>query len=223
MKSSSLVILIILIGCGGTSFDGDLASGINYDLTCPCAPRRGVSSGLAYLPDLMWSAPRLYVCLDSGTDEQKTWVREAIQRTWGDASALGLIWECGHAFPSQQVHIAIADHFDIAGLGAQVNLLLGGLTLGTLFDTEYDLRRQAVYGFGFVLGFTAEQDRADTPASCQTLHRFPSYAIRVLGAWDDRSVMNDCNPRQYNGGLLSEGDIAGAQRVYGEPPTCACW
>jgi hypothetical protein len=132
---------------------------------------------------------------------------------------------CGHRFPDQEIHIKISDHFEIHGLGVQLNLVPGGLTLGTVFNTEYEMRMQATYGFGFVMGFTALQDRYDTPASCQTLHRFPSYAVRVLGAWDDKSVMNDCNTLRYNGGLLSEGDTAGAQQVYGEPEpsTCTCW
>lgn len=212
--------LLALISCGGSA--PHAPAGINYDATCPCLPKRGVTSGLAYMPDLVWPRSDVAICFENGTDTQKEWVKDAVTRTWGATSRIEFTgWKAcvGTAASQQDVHVFFSDHFEIHGIGVQLNHYTHGVTIGSLNGTELDLRTQAVFGFGFVMGFTAEQDRGDAP--CVSINRFPGQSQKILGAWDDRSVMNECRPG-YNGGLLSEGDIAGAQLVYGEPTSCGC-
>lgn len=209
--------LILLCNCGPRV---DVPDGPRYDLSCPCAPKRGVLSGSAYSPDVMWPKTPVNVCFDDGTAEQKHWVQDAISKTWAIASRLQFTWNACGGSNDQDVHIAFGDSFLIEDIGARLNHRLRGLVLGSYAMDEYSIRPQAVYGFGFVMGFTAAQDRVDSP--CTNLLRFPGFATRILGPWDQHSVMNDCNPLRFNGGLLSEGDIAGAQQVYGEPLSCTC-
>jgi len=197
----------------------DYPSGIRYDLSCPCLPRRA-ASGLAFDPDYLWPASPVNVCFDNGSEEQKEWVRDAISNTWGLASRLRLSWlPCGED-GFQEVHIGFGKSLSVAGIGVQLNRLPGGLILGTFRNDERDLRMQAVFAFGFAMGFAAGQDRGDSP--CERPVRFPGFAVRQLGPWDEMSTMNECRAPTYNLGLLSEGDMAGAQLVYGERDVCDC-
>lgn len=210
-------VLLGAMACGPLP-PHEYGSGIRYDLSCPCLPKRQ-SSGLAFNPDYMWPVTPINVCFDNGTTEQQQWVQDAMSKTWGLASRLRFTWD-GCLGGRQEVHVRFASTFDIDGIGVQLNHLSPGLTLGTFRNDERDLRMQAVFGFGFVMGFTAAQDRADS--QCGRAQRFGAFAVRTLGPWDDKTTMNECKAPTYNWGLLSDGDIAGAQRVYGERDTCEC-
>lgn len=210
--------LCLLISCAPAPTVDEI-----YDRTCVCQPRHG-ESGLAYDDELLWPRSSLNVCLDGGTRDQRLWVKDAVSRTWGAASALQITWQpCHQPGPViQEVHLRIGDALELRGLGVQNNLLFPGVTVGTFYNGQFELRAQAVYAFGTILGFAPAEDRPDRPSDCRLFTRFPGHVLRTLGQWDPHSVMNDCSDTRYNGGMLSEGDITGIQRVYGEPKACGC-
>lgn len=198
----------------------DFPSGIRYDLSCPCLAKHG-ASGLSFDVDYMWGQTPLNVSFENGTAEQKLWVQDAISRTWGKASKLEITWEPYRSDRPQQIWLGFGDTLEVDSIGVQLNHLKPGIRLGTARNDERDLRMQAVFAFGFALGFTAGQDRGDTQCY-EYPTRFSGYSVTRLGPWDEHSTMNECNAPAYNNGVLSEGDITGMQFVYGEPDQDSC-
>jgi len=81
---------------------------------------------------------------------------------------------------------------------------------------EYCIKGIAVHEFGHALGFAHEQNRSDTPGECRQLKQGTSGDV-LLTPYDPRSVMNYCNPKYNNDGMLSALDIAAVRELYGEP------
>lgn len=75
----------------------------------------------------------------------------------------------------------------------------------------------AIHEFGHILAFAHEQNRPDTPATC---NRAPqgSNGTETYGDWDADSIMNYCNSNSRAHPWLSESDIEGAQKYYGTGP-----
>ena len=71
-----------------------------------------------------------------------------------------------------------------------------------------------VHEFGHALGFAHEQNRFDAPGEYQQLKRGTSGDL-LLTPYDPRSVMNYCNPKYNNDGMLSTLDIAAVREIYG--------
>ena len=73
---------------------------------------------------------------------------------------------------------------------------------GCLGQEEFCIRAIAVHEFGHAIGYSHEQNRPDTPPSCDELPQGHN-GDALFGAWDVASIMNYCNPTWNNGGLLS--------------------
>jgi hypothetical protein len=110
-------------------------------------------------------------------------------------------------------------------LGTDNRGVTHGLTLNFTFmnwstscqsTIESCIKFITVHEFGHVLGFAHEQNRPDTPMSCNQASG--DNGDTTFGSWDLNSVMNYCNPVWNNGGQLSVTDVAGAQNYYGRGP-----
>lgn len=189
----------------------------------------GAASGVAQSAFLtrIWQEREIPVCWEdpSASDAQdRALVQESIANTWEKASRINFIGWAKCADSTSGVRIAVADEPPHSkALGQFLRGVPNGVTLNFTFKT-YSAACQAqrercivgisVHEFGHVLGFEHTQNRPDAPPECRGLAQ-GEWSGFVIGPYDRESVMNFCNPKWNNDGVLSDGDIAAVTALYG--------
>jgi Astacin (Peptidase family M12A) len=175
-----------------------------------------------------WPFNLVFVCWENPTPadyDLRMLVKDAVTETWDANSAIKFLgW--GACEPATTgVRIRIEDSGPhVKFLGKDVDAVPDGMVLNFTFKNwspicqekiNYCVRTIAVHEFGHAIGFAHEQNRPDTPGECQEAQG--TDGDTMLSPWDPHSVMNYCNEKYNNDGLLSEFDIKGVQYVYGAP------
>jgi Astacin (Peptidase family M12A) len=171
----------------------------------------------------------IYVCWensnsDSGKERQE--VQEAITNTWRRNSKLEFKgWgQCEEKSSGIRIYVSDSGPHTL-GLGRQLDGVNHGMVLNFAFKKwgdacdisaqkrDYCIKAIAVHEFGHAIGFAHEQNRPDKPGDC--LQPSENENATMLTPYDPHSVMNYCNEKYNNDGMLSELDLDALHQVYG--------
>lgn len=180
------------------------------------------------------SIPVCWENLNAGFNNEMNLVKQAVASSWEAASALKFTgWQQCSGTGNNGIRILIEDSGPhTKGLGSRLNGVKNGMVLNFTFNNwspacketpQYRIdciKSIAVHEFGHAIAFAHEQNRPDAPGECQELRQGSDGTLQ-LTPYDPESVMNYCNPKYNNYGVLSKYDKEGVSKVYGPPVNSA--
>lgn len=178
---------------------------------------------------LLWDSSEVSVCWETsanGYEAEKEIVRESVQSQFNDRTPLSLVGfeACPSKFSRfDGIRIGVEDSGPhTKGLGRLLKGRVNGMVLNFEFKNwsqtcqnrrEECIGNIAVHEFGHAIGLAHEHNREDTPDTC-TEDRQGTDGTVHIGFWDEESVMNYCNPKHANNGILSQGDVTTVNAIY---------